>query len=107
MPDQGERRSVSVNLKLVSTGQSDQPVAVNGTAIQVVQGVAYIDFGFIDPAVLVALTRSAKAGTQPTQDTVEGKLLVRVAMGVDMLRSFRSQLEGVLSELGVSKEEKQ
>ena len=106
MPDQ-EERHVSVNLKLVSVGQSDQPIAVNGTAIQVAQGVAYIDFGFIDPAVVVALTRSAKAGAQPTQTTVEGKLLVRVAMGVHSLRSFHSQLEGVLSELGMSKEAKQ
>ena len=106
MPDQGKNH-VSVNLKLVSVGQSDQPVAVNGTAIQVAQGVAYIDFGFIDPAVIVALTRSARAGTQPPQTNVEGRLQVRVAMSVDTLRSFRSQLEEVLSELGVSKEVKQ
>ena len=106
MPDQGKNH-VSVNLKLVSVGPSDQPVAVNGTTIQVAQGVAYLDFGFIDPAVLVALTRSAKTGTQPTQTVVEGKLLVRVAMGMNTLRSFHGQLEGVLSELGISKEAKQ
>lgn len=41
------RHAVTVQLKPVE--QSDQPIMANFTAIAVAQGIAYLDFGFIEP----------------------------------------------------------
>ena len=58
----------------------------------------YLDFGFVEPALLAALSRNAKAG-QPIPTMVEGKLAVRVGLGYDALQNLYRQLDGVLRGL--------
>ena len=45
---------VAVNVKLTPIERSDQPVLANVSTFNVVQGIAYVDFGFIEPNVLAA-----------------------------------------------------
>jgi hypothetical protein len=47
----------------------------------VVQGIAYVDFGFIEATLLAAIARTAKDG-QVAPKGLEGTLVTRVAMGV-------------------------
>ena len=78
--------------------QSDQPVSANHIAVSVAQGIAYLDFGFIEPAALATLARTAQEG-KAMPERVEGKLAVRVAMGLDVLQRLDQQLQQVLQGL--------
>ena len=85
-----------LGLRLVPSGDSDQPVFANVCSVNVAPGVAFIDFGFLEPAVLSALPRVAKQGGK-LPERIDGKLAVRVALGVDALSSLHQQLGRVLS----------
>lgn len=86
---------VALNVKLTPVENSDQPVSANYTTVGVVQGLAYLDFGFIEPAVLAMLARSARDGNAIPK-SLDGKLVVRVAMGLDVLQRLHQQIQHVL-----------
>ena len=77
---------------------SDQPVLMNYTSLNVAPGMVFIDFGFLEPAMLTALPRVAKQGGK-LPESVNGKLAVRVAMGFDGLANLHQQLGRVLTGL--------
>lgn len=64
-------KSVAVNVRLKPVGPSDQPTLVNYTHVGLVQGLAYVDFGFLEPALLGALTQLAKR-ERPYPSTLRG-----------------------------------
>ncbi len=86
---------VALNVKLMPVENSDQPVSVNYTTVGVAQGIAYLDFGFIEPAVLAMLARTARDG-KAIPESLDGKLVVRMAMGLDVLQRLHQQLQQVL-----------
>jgi hypothetical protein len=90
----GERKGLG--LRLVPVGNSDQPVFANVCNVNVAPGVAFIDFGFLEPAMLSALPRVAKEGGK-LPERIEGRLAVRIAMGVEALASLHQQLGRVLA----------
>jgi hypothetical protein len=59
----------------------------------------YVDFGFLEPAMLAALPRVAKEGGK-LPERLNGKLAVRVAMGYDTMANLHQQLGRVLAGLG-------
>jgi len=59
-----EAAKQSVNLQLMPANGSDQPVPANITLVEPTAGVALLDFGFLDPGAMAALTRMARAGKQ-------------------------------------------
>ena len=63
-----------------------------------VHGIAYVDFGFIEPALLAAIDKTAKDG-QAGPKGLEGALVTRVAMGVDVLARLHQQIQQVLVSL--------
>ena len=85
-----------LGLRLVPTGNSDQPVFANVCNVNVAPGVAFIDFGFLEPAMLSALPRVARQGGK-LPERIEGRLAVRVALGVEALASLHQQLGRVLA----------
>jgi hypothetical protein len=85
-----------LGLRLVPSGNSDQPVFANVCNVNVAPGVAFIDFGFLEPAMLTALPRVAKQGGK-LPERIEGRLAVRVALGVEALASLHQQIGRVLS----------
>lgn len=97
MPEQLNRmeQTLAVPVKLSPVNHSDQPVSANYTTVNIAQGIAYVDFGFIEPTALGALVREAKEG-KATQKSLEGKLVVRLAMGLDVLQRLQQQLQQVL-----------
>jgi hypothetical protein len=93
-----DEKPVTVSVRLAPVGTSDQPVSANHTTVSVAPGIAYLDFGFIEPGALAVLGRAARDNkTMPKG--VEGKLVVRVAIGLDVLQRLQNQLQQVLLAL--------
>ncbi len=92
----GTRQRMGVRLAPVDN--SDQPVLANYATVNVAPGMAFIDFGFIEPGLLAAIPRVAKQGGK-LPESVNGKLAVRVAMGYDGLAGLHQQIGRVLANL--------
>lgn len=88
----------SLSLRLAPVNNSDQPVVANTSSVHLAPGMAYIDFGFIEPGVLAALPRVAQQGGKLPEE-INGKLAVRVVMGFDVLAGLQQQLTRVMGEL--------
>jgi len=92
-----EGKTVALSLRLAPVNNSDQPVSANHITVSVAQGIAYLDFGFIEPALLAGLARTAREGkTMP--EKLEGKLVVRV--GIPGLRAAGQTGDSWLFEIG-------
>jgi hypothetical protein len=84
-----------MGVRLAPVDNSDQPVLANYATVNVAPGMAFIDFGFLEPGLLAAIPRVAKQGGKLPQ-SVNGKLAVRVAMGYDGLAGLHQQIGRVL-----------
>ena len=91
-------QTMTVNVRLKPSESSAHPRATNYTNVGVTQGTAYLDFGFIEPTLLDAIAKTAKDG-QAAPKGVEGALVTRLAMGVDVLARLHQQLQQVLVSL--------
>lgn len=92
-------------VRLAPVDNSDQPVLANYTVVNPAPDMAFIDFGFLEPAMLAALPRAAKQGVKLPQ-SLNGKLAVRVAMSYDTLAGLHQQLGSVLVGLRASAQKK-
>src|SRR5262245_15216938 len=81
----------NVNIQLVPSGQSDQPVLSNFTVVHPASGVVLIDFGFLDPAALNAISQIARAGKK-LPERMNGRLGARVAVAYDALANLHQQI---------------
>lgn len=88
-------KTIAFNVRLKPSESSAHPRATNYTNVGVAQGIAYLDFGFIKPALLGAIAKTAKDG-QAAPKAIDGQLVTRVAMGVDVLARLHQQLQQVL-----------
>ena len=88
-------KTVALNVRLKPSESSAHPRATNYTNVGVAQGIAYLDFGFIEPALLGAIAKTAKDG-QAAPKAIDGHLVTRVAMGVDVLARLHQQIQHVL-----------
>ena len=91
-------RTIPLNVRLKPSESSAHPCATNYTNVGVAQGIAYVDFGFIEPSLLAAIAKTAKDG-QAAPKGIEGHLVTRVAMGVDVLARLHQQIQQVLVSL--------
>lgn len=98
-------KTISLNVRLKPSESSAHPRATNYTNVGVAQGIAYLDFGFIEPALLAAIAKTAKDG-QAAPKGLEGALVTRVAMGVDVLARLHQQIQQVLVGLGTAQKPK-
>lgn len=91
-------KTIPLNVRLKPSEQSAHPLATNYSNVGVAQGIAYIDFGFIEPATLAAIAKTAKDG-QAAPKGLDGHLVTRVAMPVDGLVRLHQQIRQVLVSL--------
>ena len=77
---------LALNVPLKPSEPSARPRATNYTNVGVAQGIAYLDFGFIEPSLLAAIAKTAKEGPAAPKG-LEGALVTRVAMGGVVLLS--------------------
>ena len=85
-------------VRLAPVENSDQPVVANYCTINVSPGMAFIDFGFLEPRMLASLPRMASSGGK-MPERINGRLAVRVALGYDGLAYLHQQLDQVLKGL--------
>jgi hypothetical protein len=88
-------KTLQLNVRLKPSESSAHPRAVNYSNVGVAQGIAHLDFGFIEPSVLAAIAKTAKDG-QPAPKGLDGHLVSRVAMPVDGLVRLHQQIQQVL-----------
>jgi hypothetical protein len=98
-------QTIALKVRLKPIESSAHPRATNYTNVGVAQGIAYVDFGFIEPALLAAIAKTAKDG-QAAPKGLEGSLVTRVAMGVDVLVRLHQQIQRVLVGLGTAQKPK-
>ena len=87
-----------LRLRLTPANQSDQPVLANTTLVVPGSGFVYVDFGFIEPAVLPALGQMARQGGK-LPEQIDGRLAARVAMSFDVVQQLHQQLGVILKGL--------
>lgn len=88
---ENSEKTTGLNIRLAPTGSSDQPILANFTRINGAPGLVFVDFGFLEPAALSALSRLARSGGK-IPETLNGKLAVRVVLGYDTLAALHQQL---------------
>jgi hypothetical protein len=91
-------KTIALNVRLKTSDPSAHPRATNYTNVGVAQGIAYVDFGFIEPALIAAIAKTAKEG-QAAPKGVDGTLVTRVAMPLESLGRLHQQLQQVLITL--------
>jgi len=91
-------KSVALRVKLRAVNNSDLPVSANYTTATLAPGIAYLDFGFLEPGAMAALVGTARAG-KPVSESLEGKLALRVAVGYDVLQTLHRQIGQMLADL--------
>jgi hypothetical protein len=99
-------QTIALNVRLKPSESSAHPRATNYTNVGVAQGIAYVDFGFIEPTLLAAIAKTAKDG-QSAPKGLEGSLVTRVAMGVDVLARLQQQIQQVLVTMRDAQQTKQ
>lgn len=97
-----EKTEVTLNLVLTPTSGAEQPIVANCSKVHVVHGMLYLDFGFIEPAKIVSISRDRQV---PKDGTIEAKLLVRVAMPPESAEGFQRKLNGILGHTLIQENE--
>lgn len=80
-----------MGLRLRSVEHSDQPVFANFTSVQGAPGMVFLDFGFLEPGSLPALSRLAQAGER-LPEAIDGRLACRLVIGRDTAAQLAQQL---------------
>jgi hypothetical protein len=97
--------TIALNVRLKPSDSSAHPRAANYTNVGVAQGIAYLDFGFIEPALLAAIAKAAK-DSQAAPKGLDGHLVTRVAMDVGALARLQQQIQQVLVGLRDARQRK-
>ena len=93
-----EAKPASLNIRLTPVDNSDQPILANFTTLNGAPGMVFVDFGFLEPAALAALSRLAQTGGK-IPENLNGKLAVRIALGFDTMSALHQQLGQALAGL--------
>jgi hypothetical protein len=91
-------RTVTLNVRLKSAEHTELPVVSNYTDVHVAQGIAYVNFGFLEPGMLTEVGKHARNG-EAVPKHIEGSLTTRVAIPLDSLLRLQQQLTQVLANL--------
>jgi hypothetical protein len=97
--------TIAFNLRLKSMDHSNLPHQANYSNVGVAQGIAYLDFGFIEPALLGAIVKTTKDG-RAAPKAIDGQLVARVAMSIDVLARLHQQIQQVLVGLRAARQQR-
>ena len=93
--NEAKDKVLALDVRLKPSEPIEHPRATNYTNVGVAQGIAYVDFGFIEPALLGAIAKTAKNG-QAAPKGIDGHLVTRMAMGIEVLARLHQQIQQVL-----------
>jgi hypothetical protein len=92
------KKAVALKVRLKVVDNADRPILSNYTTLNIAPAMVYLDFGFLDPNAVTALTQTARTD-KATPLTLDGKLAARVAMPLDALLRLHQQVQQVLVSL--------
>jgi hypothetical protein len=95
----------NIAVRLVPTGDTDLPILSNYARVQLSPSGVLVDFGFLEPAALAALERTARAGGK-MPDAVNGRLAARFALTPDTLLTLHQQLGQAIEGLRSARKSK-
>jgi len=98
-------KTISLNVRLKPSESSAHPRAANCMNVGVAQGIALLDFGFIEPILLATIAKTAKNG-QVALKGLDGALVTRLAMSVDVLARLHQQMQQVSVSLHNARQSK-
>lgn len=87
-------KTIALSVRFNPSESSAHPCMTNCANVVVAQGIAYVDFGFIEPTMLAKVMVDSQNG-QALPEQVEGKLVVRVSLGLDVLARLQHQMQQV------------
>lgn len=93
-----------INVQLAPSTESERPVFSNFTTLHPSPGVVLVDFGFVEPQALAALSEMARSGKK-MPERLNGRLATRVAIPYDTLANLHQQIGRLLQ--AVAKQRKQ
>ena len=93
-----KHNGVAVNVCLKSIGDAAQPTLANYSHANLAQGLAYIDFGFLEPELIGAVAQRAKNG-ESTPKQLVGTRAARVALPYDAVIRLHHQLQQIVESL--------
>jgi hypothetical protein len=102
-PRSGAQQTVGV--RLVPTGDGDLPILSNFARVQVSSSGVLVDFGFLEPAGLDMLARTARTGGK-MPEAVQGRLAGRFALTPDAMLALHQQLGQVVTGLRAPRKKK-
>ena len=94
----GNKPGQTVGIRLVSKGGEDVPVMANFARVQVATPLLVIDFGFVEPAALNAVSNAARTGGK-IPEAMDGRLAARVALTPDAMIALHNQLGQTIASL--------
>lgn len=97
--------TIAFNVRLKPSESSTHPRAANDITVAVAQGMADLDFGVIEPALLAARGKTAKDG-QAAPKGLDGHMVRRVAMDVGALVRLQQQRQQMLVSLRTARQSK-
>jgi hypothetical protein len=95
-PEATTARNEGVAVRLVPGGAGDSAVVANYVAVNPSHGLVYIDFGFLDPGLLLAVQRLLQEGKE-LPEVVNGRLASRMALSYDVVVQLYGQLVQLLA----------
>ena len=105
-PPAGARAAAkAIGVRLVPAGDGDLPVVANFARVQVSSSGVLVDFGFLEPAGLDMLARTARAGGK-MPEAVQGRLAGRFALTPEALLALHEQLGQVAATLRAPRKKK-
>ena len=88
--------ALQVNIRMQQGEHTGQPLYSNFTTVQAGQGVIIIDFGFLEPQTINAISRLARSGDK-VPETVAARMSCRMAVSIDAASSLLQQLNQLLN----------
>ncbi len=89
--------AVQIGLRLRASDNSGRAIVSNISSVHLSSGMAFIDFGFVEHAVLSEAARVARAGGDGKPQMADGRLECRIAMGLGDVAQLARQLQQMLA----------
>jgi len=101
--NEGAERRMQVGIRLAPGEQSTQPMFCNFSGVTNAGGLLLLEFGFLEPGGLHAITQAARTGGNPP-DSIGGQRICRLALPPDTAAQLAQQLNGLLASAAKAKQ---
>ncbi|MBX3235499.1 MAG: hypothetical protein KF814_05055 [Nitrospiraceae bacterium] len=95
---QAEHRAPVVSVQLKSSSNHASPVLANLTSVSIAQGLAHVEFAFVEPSVLATIAQGRDKGVRPPKE-VPGVLATRLVLPIEAALHLQQQLTQLLRQL--------